>query len=640
MCGFVGLFNPQGLKNLQQIQSQIESATESLHHRGPDARETVVWPSEGLVMGHCRLSILDLDRRANQPMASKDQSVLLSYNGEIYNFRSLKKDLQALGSQFQTEGDTEVLIEGYQKWGMDNLLKRLAGMFSFALFDKKEKVLFLVRDRAGKKPHFFSHTGNSLVFGSEIKSLAPLLPNSFQINPEGLGAYLHLKFVPWPETLFKNINKVPPASYLKIDRNLKISSHRYWHPWLHKNKSHPSGESTTAMLEGAFMESVKRRLVSDVPVCLFLSGGLDSSLIAAALKKIGTNPLTAYSIGYKDLPGFNELSYSKLVAEKFSLDYREIILEQKKALEILEDSTLSLDEPISDWIWVPLYQLSQQARKDGFKVTLLGEGSDEIFFGYDSMMKGLKTLNRYQNPLWQMMGKAAAAVGAPIYRHAKTGHRRYDFFRRLLEDEPLYLGSSLGFNISQQHQIAGENLKNQTSSLGTAHVEHLYQEYKDWADDPEDNVNLICYVEFYTKMNEVLLQRVDRITMLNSLEARAPFLDHELVEKAFSIPGSDKIEGQRLKSALKELAAQYLPPEIINRKKMGFSFPFQEWLKGELGSYVESKFESTRLFKDGWVNGEFARTLLKEHRAGKRDNAPKIWMLFDLARWYDQWIPS
>jgi asparagine synthase (glutamine-hydrolysing) len=399
----------------------------------------------------------------------------------------------------------------------------------------------------------------------------------------------------------------------------------------------PSRGQALERIEEALVRAVERRLVSDVPVCLFLSGGIDSSLIASALSKTGPEKPTAYTIGY-GADGYDEFEFARTAAKRFGLRHEEIRLSLDQARESLSDPAAVLDEPMSDWVWVPLHHLSRRARQDGFKVALLGEGSDELFFGYDVMLKGYKRVRRWEPRPMRTAARWLSRALAPVYYFSSRGHSRYDLLRRSGAGEPVYMGSSIGWARSQRRQVAGpELLKGGDPNAGVRFISSLEDSFG--RQSPKaDRLNRICYVEFYSKMGEVLLQRVDRVSMLHSLEARCPFLDHELIELAFSLPGDWKVQGGRLKSLLKDLAARSLPPELITRPKMGFSFPFKEWLRGGLGAEVEGAFKSSRLIKDGWVNGKFALKLLAEHRSGFQDHAPRLWALYDLCRWYDRWI--
>ncbi|MFH2203534.1 MAG: asparagine synthase (glutamine-hydrolyzing) [Elusimicrobiota bacterium] len=641
MCGIVGLLRPGGLSEPAAVENTVREAAAAIAYRGPDAAGVKLLPEDGLAFGHRRLSILDLDPRANQPMASADGRIIITYNGEVYNFRELRTQLAQEGAGFRTESDTEVLLAGYRLWGLDKLLERAVGMFAFALYDAQRKTLFLARDRAGQKPLFYAHTpAGELVFASEMRALLRLYPQARALDPAGLDAYLQVKYTPSPQTLFKGVRKLPPGHLLELESGKPPRERRYWSPFKKGGKIITDAEGWLAGIEAALTTSVKRRLVSDVPVCLFLSGGIDSSLIADALGRCDAPRMKAYSIGYGDLPAYNEFEYSRLIAKKYPIDYEEVVLESGEARDLLRDDALILDEPISDWVWVPLYQLSRRAHADGFKVVLLGEGADELFFGYDVMLKGMRQVHRFESAIWRLAATVGAAALGPVYRRTRKGHRRYDLMRRVAAGEPIYMGSSIGFGRSQRRQVAGARLIEEgRADAGSAALQALHESYNAQSYDPLDTVNRICYIEFLTKMTEVLLQRVDRVSMLHSLEARSPFLDHELVELAFALHGGLKIRGG-LKGLFKEFARRRLPAAVVDRKKMGFSFPFKEWLRGDLGGLVEETFADASLFKDGWVNGDFARALLREHRSGLFDHAPRTWTLFSLCRWYERWIKT
>lgn len=638
MCGILGLYRPGGAFDAADAERRLIQGVKALLHRGPDASGIESLAKDGVAFAHRRLAILDLDKRANQPMRSKDGSLLITFNGEIYNFRELREELRSEGGVFRTQSDTEVLLEGYRLWGIERLLERVAGMFAFGLYDANRKTLILARDRAGKKPLFYSEADGGLAFSSELRGLFKLLPKRPELSPEGLDAYLALKFVPPPRTLIKGIESLPPACWLEARDGGAVQVREYWTPW----RGAPAPASPAAAIErldDAFTTAVKRRLVSDVPVCLFLSGGVDSSLTAAYVSRLGVRDMAAYSIGYSDLPGYSEFEYSRMVADKFPVRYEELTLTAKDAIETLEDERCAVDEPVSDWVWVPLYHLSRKAHRDGFKVALVGEGSDELFFGYDVMLKGLKQMRRFRNPALRLAAKAGAPLLAPVYKRVSRGHRKYDLLRRVAEGGPVYMGSSIGFPRSQRHQIIGPNMKGKGDpQAGLRFLTDLHGRYDALAPDASDDANRVCYVEFKTKMVEVLLQRVDRVSMLESLEARSPFLDQDLIELAFAVPGEWKAPRGRLKGLLKDLAARHLPEPILTRPKMGFSFPFKEWLRGDLGEFVDKSIATSRLFADGWLDRAYFRSMLAQHRSGRVDHAPRLWMVFDLCRWYDRWL--
>ncbi|MFH1379868.1 MAG: asparagine synthase (glutamine-hydrolyzing) [bacterium] len=653
MCGIAGIL-AEGSNTIKPdiYISKIQKALQHLSHRGPDASGIHIDKDQKIVFGHTRLSILDLSARANQPMQLDDLNITITYNGEIYNFKSLKKELEELGEVFFSTSDTEVLLRGYRNWGFDQLLSRLNGMFCFALYDSTKKLFFLARDRVGIKPVYYAEKNGFLFFSSEVQGLLDIWPGKRNLNLQSLYLYLSFKFTPSPLTLFEGIKRLEPGSYAVSRPHQPLKTIKYWNP-LQKSSTHHHVESLEASVDRLFTESVNHRLVSDVPIATFLSGGIDSSLIVAKLNQLNINHPTTYSIGYKDLDQFNELTYSRMIAQRYPINYREIITDAKETEQILCDDKLILDEPISDWIWVPLYVLSRQARQDKFKVILLGEGSDEQFVGYDSMMKLMREQNHVSFLLKSMpwLAKAALSLMSPYIQKSFHGHRTFDLLRRIAQHEPLYTGSSMAFWETQKQQVIGTRLSNHLMHRPphahnsweeeyqiAGYTSHLHDFYSEHADNPEDLINRVCYVEIYTKMIEILLHRVDRITMQNSIEARVPFLDHHLVKKTFAIPGPDKIKGNVQKAFLKKIASPYLPKEILTRKKMGFSFPFKEWLKGSLGKIVEETFINSRLCKENYLNLKFCLAVLTMHRDGKKDYASQVWTLYNLCRWHDRWI--
>ncbi|HWN80601.1 MAG TPA: asparagine synthase (glutamine-hydrolyzing), partial [Candidatus Udaeobacter sp.] len=511
-------------------------------------------------------------------------------------------------------------------------------MFAFGLFDAQEGALYLVRDRAGKKPLYYCEAGGRIAFASELRGLLPLLDFAPELDPEGLDAYLTLKFVPAPGTLLQKVRRVRPGTYMRFQAGQPAAEVTYWTPFAAPEPAPPVYDDLVARTGRVLSTAVERRLVSDVPICVFLSGGVDSSLMVAMLDQVGARGLATYTIGYDALPEYNEYEYARMVAGRYRVDYRELQVTAADVLATLEAEP-PLDEPISDWVWVPLHFLSRQAHADGYKVALVGEGADEIFFGYEFMRRGLKELAAWRRPGWKAMAQLAATLLAPVYRFSYRGHRRYDRWRRVAAGEPVYLGSSVGFGASQRHQVAGPLLRAAPATdPGGRFIAGLHADYERGSGAPLDDVNRIAYVEFFAKMSEVLLPRVDRVSMWHSLEARAPFIDHELVELAFAAPGSMKYRAGRLKALLKDVARPYLPAPVIERKKMGFSFPFKEWLRGSLGGVIEDALARGRIFADGWLDRRFATRLLGEHRRGLVDHAPRLWALYSLTRWYDRWV--
>lgn len=631
MCGIFGIVNLSN--NSSFDEGAFKHALSTINHRGPDYQGTHVDPE--FIFGHARLSILDLDPRSNQPMLLEDGKYVLTFNGEIYNFHDIRKELEAEGVKFRTESDTEVILLAYRSWGMDKFLEKALGMFAFGLFDKKLNKLFLVRDRFGKKPLFCHFSEKTFGFASELAPLFKYYPK-FKLNPSGLDSYLTLNFSPFNDHLVEGIKSVPPGCYGVLDvENKDLKLHRYWNPFQHTQKR--INNYSVEELEHELERAVKDRLISDVPVCGFLSGGIDSSLISAFVAKNSNHPYRTYCIGYEGQDKYNEFEYADIVAKKYKLDHHNITVTLDDAKKVLMSVGDQLDEPISNWVWVPLHLLSKKVRDDGYKVVLVGEGADELFHGYNSFAEALKNLEKSRSQSWkytiphQMLGWASD--------YSVQGHRRFDMWRRVAENDPVYMNTSFGIPKTLRNKLAGEALLHSGNpSAGYDYIKLVQNDLAKVSGGNFDDVDLIAYTEIYSKMIEVLVRRVDRISMLSSIEARAPFLDHKVAELVFRTMGKSRIDGNVKKAWLKKVARKHIPAECIDRKKMGFSFPFEQWLYGEMGNVVHERFQESKIFKDGWLNQKYCLGILNDHRSKKRDYAPRIWSLYTLATWYDRWM--
>lgn len=624
MCGIWGTLR-LGQSSPPIDQELFLSSLKRIRHRGPDFLGHHF--HDRFAFGHARLSILDLDPRSHQPMKSSDEKVILTYNGEIYNFHQIREQLSKEGLRFHTTSDTEVILKAYQAWGLHRFIEKAEGMFAFSLMDLEKNKLYLVRDRLGKKPLFYHSSDKCFFFSSEISPLHHYLGH-LEINPEGLNTYLNLNFSPYSSHLYKGVFAVPPAHYIDFDLDsLEMTFIRYWQPFQGQRSSNYSVDE----LEETLQSAVEKRLIADVPVCGFLSGGVDSSLIASFASHKQKN-FRSYCIGYEGQEKYNENEYAQLVADKFKLDHHEVTISLAESKKTLLEIGSLLDEPISNWVWVPLYHLSKRVKDDAYKVVLVGEGADELFHGYNSYDKALKNIQKTSR-LKSLMGDALIGWAA---KHTNQGHKSFDHWRRTKGDGPLYMGTSLNFPQTLLSQVTGKNSSSNT--IADKYISDLHLDLKKFSQEQYDHVDLIAYTEIYAKMIEVLVRRVDRITMLNSIEARAPFLDHKLIELVFKTMGQNRIDQGTKKAWLKKVASRHIPHECINRKKMGFSFPFSAWLHGELGKTIEEKFIESAIFQDEWLNKDYALSILRDHQAHKRDYAPKIWSLYTLAAWYDHWI--
>lgn len=632
MCGIFGIVHLKD-KPLDFNQDKFVQALGSIKHRGPDHIGHYSDPK--FTFGHARLSILDLDPRSNQPMLLENGKYVLTFNGEIYNFKEIKAELEIQGEKFNTESDTEVILIAYRAWGMDKFLEKALGMFAFALVDKVLDKVFLVRDRFGKKPLFCYFSEKDFAFASELAPLFKYFPK-FKLNPSGLDAYLTLNFSPSNDHLLDGVKSIPPSCYgvLSLNQNdLKII--RYWNPFIHTKER--SNTYSVEELEHELERAVKDRLVSDVPVCGFLSGGIDSSLISAMVSKHHPGTYRTYCIGYEGQDKYNEFEYADMVAKQYKLDHHNITVSLDEAKQVLMNVGDMLDEPISNWVWVPLHLLSARVRQDNYKVVLVGEGADELFYGYNSFQQNLEYIKQARSNPWKF--SVPHNLLGFLSPHAMEGHRRFDLWRRVAENDPVYMGTSFGITKTLRNKVAGEALLARGNpSAGYEYMKMVQNDLAKVSHGKFDDVDLISYTEIYGKMIEVLVRRVDRVSMLSSIEARAPFLDHKLAELVFRTMGEARIDNNVKKAWLKKVARKYIPNECIDRKKMGFSFPFEQWLYSEMGDVVHERFQESKIFKDGWLNQEYCLKILAHHRSKKRDYAPRIWSLYTLATWYDRWM--
>lgn len=628
MCGLFGVLST-GDAHLNYSESLLINSLKLIAHRGPDYLGHKISPDAFL--SHARLSIIDLDARSHQPMISNDQRFELVFNGEIYNYQKLAAELKSAGVSFRTNSDTEVILEGCRFWGVENFLKKSNGMFAFVLLDRQERLAFFGRDRLGEKPLFYKFQNQNLIFSSEMAPIMNLGRN--ELSATGLDAYMTLGFPLPNDHLIKGVKSVPAGHFISFNLNSgKEITKSYWEV---RHKDTPRlATANVDELEEKVIQSIKSRMIADVPLCGFLSGGVDSSLIAAITSKNSTTPYRTYCIGYEGEEKSNEFEFARMVADQYKLDHQELRISMSDAKDRLLQLVDKLDEPISNWVWLPLHFLAEKARSDGYKVTMVGEGADEVFFGYNSMTKSLKELDKGISSLTLPMLGLLSNIISP---YVKEGHKSYDLWRRVSENEPRYMGTSFAFPATQRPRLAGIKLIEQgRAASGYEFIQELQTRLATLG--PFDNVDVISYTEIYAKMIEVLVRRVDRITMLHGLEARAPFLDHELIEYVFRLEGSKRLLNNDKKGWLKQVAYRHIPSECITRKKQGFSFPFKNWLHKDFKNIVIERFQEGGIFKDQWLNKDFAMGLMNTHLAGKRDYSPQIWHLYTLAVWYDRWI--
>ncbi|MCK9293991.1 MAG: asparagine synthase (glutamine-hydrolyzing) [Desulfobulbaceae bacterium] len=665
MCGIAGIYNYAGSSTVSR--NVLIAMRDAMVHRGPDGAGLWVATDGRIGLAHRRLSIIDLDESAAQPMSNEDGLVQVTFNGEIYNHLSLRAELATAGHRFRTDhSDTEVLVHGYEEWGIDGLLQRLHGMWGFAVWDARERRLTLARDRVGIKPVYFALHNGALLFASEIKALLEYPGLEREISPRAMYHYLSFLTTPAPMTMFRGIYKLPAGHYLQVDGSGRLRAQRYWDalPGSGIDQRELVGLSPRGREEfyvrgirEHLEKAVEKRMMSDVPFGAFLSGGIDSSTNVALMGRYTDRPVNTFSVGFKDHTHLNELDYAERVAKLFGTRHHEVLIDEQDMIGYLDDLILHQDEPIADWVCIPLYFVSKLARDSGVTVVQVGEGADEQFCGYASYMGYLRLYQRYWQPFRRLPGLlkhlAAGAAGKIAGFHPRF-EMYADIVGRAADDREHFWSGATFFWESQKKRlirsggIPEENISPELVDCGLLPESYLetdsfeiirsFRDRIETACPGQDVLTRMIYNEFKLRLPELLLMRVDKITMANSLEARVPFLDHELVQFTMDIPMEDKVRGGQAKYLLKKAVKGWIPDDIINRKKMGFGAPMAQWLQGDFGNYVENRLLASPLLSHGYFDGDYIRGLFRDHRLGRRDNAGYIWVLFNLGAWYEHWL--
>lgn len=666
MCGITGIFNLG--KTDRFDQSLLTAMRDTMFHRGPDGGSNWISPDGKVGLAHRRLSIIDLSEAATQPMSNETGGVWITFNGEIYNHTGLRKELQAAGHQFRSDhSDTEVLVHGYEEWGLDGLLKRIAGDYAFAIWDEGKQLLSLARDRIGVKPLYFHAGQKQFLFGSEIKAILahPDVPRD--VEPVAMYHYLSFLTTPAPLTMFRGIYKLPAGHAMTVDRQGVIKAWRYWDAVPGQGIS---PEETRGLSEAAtedfyvsgirerLEKAVDRRMMSDVPFGVFLSGGVDSSTNVALMSRLMDRPVDSFTVGFKDYAHLNELEYADQIAKEFKTNHHQILIDEKDMVGYLDQLIHHQDEPIADWVCIPLYFVSKLTRDNGVTVIQVGEGSDEQFSGYASYMGYLKLYHKYWSPFRRYvpgplqhmaagMAKAAAkfkpglAMYADIIDRAARNREHFwsgatvfwDTLKRDLVNASADWSAQVPESVRNSGLLPPGYLETDTFNVISSFLGPF-----DAAHPGQDALTRMIYNEFKLRLPELLLMRVDKITMSESLEARVPFLDHELVEFTMDIPEAWKTRKGEAKYLLKKAVEGLIPDNIIYRKKMGFGAPMADWLRGDFGRQAEQAVLGSALLRRGHLNVEHVRKLFDDHRSGRRDTSLYLWTLFNLTSWYDYWI--
>ena len=621
MCGITGKLV---LADSGRVSEDLlRQMTNSLRHRGPDDEGIYVEGPVGL--GHRRLSIIDLDG-GHQPMFSADRKKVIVFNGEIYNYRILREILRKKGHTFRTDSDTEVILAAYEEYGEESV-SHLRGMFSFAIWDAEQRVLFLARDRLGIKPLYYYWDGRVFSFGSEIKAILQDPNVDRTLDLSALDDYLTFLYIPSPKSVFKHIRKLRPGHTLKVSL-CGPSEREYWDVKFTSDAAFSEADYKERLL-GVIRDSVKAHLVSDVPLGAFLSGGLDSSAIVGIMSSLVDGQISTASIGFSD-NHHNELAYARLVAEEFQTDAWEKNVEPSAA-HILEELVWHFDEPFGDSSMVPTYYVSQVAREK-VKVCLSGDGGDENFAGYrryrfdvlENRIRGVLP-SWARRPLFGLLGRVVPkADWLPRMFRAET------LFTNLSEDsEVAYCRTMSWFTDSMKNELYAAPLRDELAGydpycIMQSHFERVRH---------LDPLARIQYVDLKTYLPDDILTKVDRASMAHSLEVRVPLLDHQVVEYAAGIPSSFKLRGGEGKYIFKKAVEDIVPPEILRRKKMGFSMPVAQWFRGELRPVFEQVVLTDGAFIDDYFEKDTIRRWWSQHQRRTRDYSWHLWALLVLEYW-------
>lgn len=618
MCGIAGIVSTTASV---ATRDRVRRMTDCLVHRGPDDAGEYTGP--GVALGFRRLAIIDLSPAGHQPMTNEDETVWLIFNGEIYNYQDLRKDLERAGHRFRSATDSETVIHAYEEYG-EACVERFHGMFAFAVWDAKEKKLFLARDRFGKKPLFYHQKGESLFFGSELSALLSVVERP-TMNERALRYYFRLQFIPSPHTIYQGIQKLPPAHTLTWQHG-QSTVRRFWS--LHFTpKTTMSIEDASREFEKRFRTSLKRRLMSDVPLGVFLSGGLDSSIITALMAEYLDEPVKTFSIGFAE-ESHNELPLARLVAERYRTDHHEFIV-QPDVVEILPKLMQHYGEPFADSSAIATYCVARETRQH-VTVALTGDGGDENFGGYEkyALLASLSRFDALPGPLRRFLtgwiGSLGGLLPGTLARKARIGshlaagdflERYNDLFFVFQKPE---LASLLTNNPVVPVQDDAETLGNQLiADLG----------------DGAPLTDRITALDLRLYLPEGLMTKADIATMANSLEARAPFLDHTVVEFTATLPAAYKVTGGQQKVLLRRQFGHLLPPPLLVAKKHGFDLPVNAWLRGRLRSYLQEQLFDASFRALPCFNHNYIKRLVMEHMENKAHHGIKLWSLLCFAVW-------
>ncbi|HSE17892.1 MAG TPA: asparagine synthase (glutamine-hydrolyzing) [Pyrinomonadaceae bacterium] len=639
MCGICGVWE------YGASEGSIESALlarmrDEMTHRGPDDAGDLIFDDHRGGFGFRRLSIIDLSAAGHQPMHGCDKRTWLVFNGEIYNHALIRADLEKRGHKYSSRTDSETILHLYEERGLD-FIHEIEGDYGIAIWDANKERLVLVRDRIGVKPLYFYHKDGRFIFASEIKAILQHPAVTPDIDEQALYHYLTFLTTPAPTTLFRDIYKLPAGHLLTLTRDGTLNIQQYWDALPPKQKISGSEDEQRAEILRLLRDSIRKRMMSDVPFGVFLSGGVDSSANVALMSEQMSRPVETFTVGFSDAVYLNELEPARRIAKQFGTNHHEVIISEKEMHEFLPHMVFHQDEPIADPVCVPLYYVSKLARDSGTIVVQVGEGSDEIFSGYENYVRHLRIYEnfwRHAEALPLSLRRAISNLSRPALE--ATGRKRVEIelIRRLGADEPLFWGATVVYDETFKPRVLSQPVRERLNGLSSLRVVEKYLKHIERERPDADFLARMTYLELKLRLPELLLMRVDKITMATSVEARVPFLDHHLVEYALGLPRALKVEGTSGKHILKRSLEEILPRDLLYERKRGFGAPVREWFREGLGGWFDEHLINGTMRRRDLLDYGFVSRMLEEHRSKTRDWGFHLWALLNLSLWYERWI--
>lgn len=623
MCGIAGFISKDAAETAGR-ERLLDAMCRVITHRGPDEQGTIV--KDRAALGMRRLSIIDL-KSGQQPIFDCSGNLAIVFNGEIYNYRDLKKDLEARGHKFKTHSDTETIVHAYEEFGAD-CVKFLRGMFAFAIYDFRDESLFIARDRVGKKPLFYSlRPDGDLVFGSELKSLLEFGIDR-EIDYAALDSYLTFGYVPEEFCIFKGVRKLLPGHFLKF-QNGSVTTNQYWDFDYSGTDDAKTEAEYVELVRDKLREAVRIRLVSEVPLGAFLSGGVDSSSIVALMSEFSETPVKTFSIGFNE-DTFSELKFARVAAKRFNTEHHEFIV-TPDLVEVVDQLVWHFDEPFADSSALPTFMVSKMAR-EFVTVVLTGDGGDELFAGYTRY-----AIDKRRSGLEKLPASVRRSLLRPLSEALPAGAKGRNFlYNTSLDAVDRYIDSVSHFGKLKKASLYSSSMRaNLDGRDGGAEAIFRDHASKPSSGDPTDR---LLYLDGKTYLPSDILTKVDRMSMAASLEARAPLLDHELIELVQKIPAGLKLKGLETKYIFKKAMEGIVPDEILYREKQGFGVPINEWINAELKNRIREDLRARKTVERGYFEAKYIETLLDEHERGRRDHSHSLWILWMLELWHRRYV--